>query len=675
MDEFKFFMPLSKVEKQEDGSRMVTGYASTPAMDLDGEIVTLSAVKKALPSYMEWKNIRQMHQDIAVGVAKEAHVDEDGLYLRAKIVDPTCIKLIDEEVLKGFSIGGKKLRKVGNEIREISLIEISVVDRPANGQCRFEVEKMAKGATLEYVGEEIPEGEDTGWFRKTIDRLLTINEGALAKTVALPGLEEDPGMVEYETLSKKKFTQPERDAATTAGEAMPGGGFPIKNPKDVQNAVQAFGRAKDPEATKKHIIRRAKSVGATDLLPKDWEGSTLAEKEAMADFFKSVPEGDFAWPHFAGLAKSAPNVLGPHPEVVDRLAKGLGTLGDLAYAFSSIRQCQRRLIAEGAIEKDGDDVSLAARLGQVASELASVISEKAQHEASEAVYLTDADDLTSYTLVFEGPNAMTLNANKDDLAKRAAGAVRGHMDKVAGHLAKAMSAHADAMKCLGKAGSLLAGDVSKAASTAGAMDELKNAAVGFMKAADEMQLSKAAAVSAVSSADVAAGGPAGAGAATGVVSAIAQSTMTEGDVKWYDACSDYFAAAGAKDLRVVPGMVTQAQAEAMAKAAVAEAKVELLTGQNKDLQAILSKTPGGDRKGRVFPVLDKGVMTGHESGEKDKNSILLDGVNLDNIQSPDDRRKAASTMVANMIGNPKVFAKSLFDPSFRGGAGMKRTSS
>lgn len=73
---------------------------------------------------------------------------------------------------------------------------------------------------------------------------------------------------------KRDFSDAEREKGAKEGWAMPDGSYPIKSRKDVENAVQAFGRAKDPEKVKAHIIARAKDLGCTDCLPADWEGST-----------------------------------------------------------------------------------------------------------------------------------------------------------------------------------------------------------------------------------------------------------------------------------------------------------------------------------------------------------------------------------------------------------------
>ena len=74
-----------------------------------------------------------------------------------------------------------------------------------------------------------------------------------------------------DTVEKRKFSDKERAAAADSGEAMPDGSYPIKNASDLQNAVQAYGRAKDKKATKKHIKRRAKALGRQDLLPDKWK--------------------------------------------------------------------------------------------------------------------------------------------------------------------------------------------------------------------------------------------------------------------------------------------------------------------------------------------------------------------------------------------------------------------
>lgn len=64
--------------------------------------------------------------------------------------------------------------------------------------------------------------------------------------------------------------------------AMRDGSYPIRNKADLKKAIQAFGRAKNKSAAKKHIISEAKKLGATSLLPDHWEFSTEVDLASMA---------------------------------------------------------------------------------------------------------------------------------------------------------------------------------------------------------------------------------------------------------------------------------------------------------------------------------------------------------------------------------------------------------
>jgi hypothetical protein len=130
--------------KRNDDKHIVEGWASSEALDSQGEIVKLTAIEKALPDYMKFANIRQMHQWSAVGKAIHAQVDnvKKGLYLVAKVVDKEAWEKVKEGVYNGFSIGGRVMKRIDNVIEDLALTEISLVDRPANPEAVFEVVKM-----------------------------------------------------------------------------------------------------------------------------------------------------------------------------------------------------------------------------------------------------------------------------------------------------------------------------------------------------------------------------------------------------------------------------------------------------------------------------------------------------------------------------------------------------
>jgi HK97 family phage prohead protease len=139
----RFYWPIAKIDTEQ---RMVWGYASTEAEDDQGETVTRGALSAALDDYMRFANIREMHRNSAIGIAKEADIDDKGLYLGAKIVDDDAWRKVTEGVYKGFSIGGRITardpvdRKV---ITGLTLTEISVVDRPANPEAVFDCWKRS----------------------------------------------------------------------------------------------------------------------------------------------------------------------------------------------------------------------------------------------------------------------------------------------------------------------------------------------------------------------------------------------------------------------------------------------------------------------------------------------------------------------------------------------------
>ena len=64
---------------------------------------------------------------------------------------------------------------------------------------------------------------------------------------------------EYDTEARKKMAE--------KGFALADGSFPIANLEDLKNAIQAYGRAKDQAKAAKFIVKRAKALGAEDLVP------------------------------------------------------------------------------------------------------------------------------------------------------------------------------------------------------------------------------------------------------------------------------------------------------------------------------------------------------------------------------------------------------------------------
>ena len=143
----RLYGAIQKLEPQDDGTVRVHGIATSEAVDEQGEIVRADAIRAAIPDYMRFPALREMHQLSAAGTTLEAEVGEDGTTrIVAHVVDPVAVAKVRNHVYRGFSIGGRVTqREAGNPktITGLVLNEISLVDRPANPEAVFDCWKAA----------------------------------------------------------------------------------------------------------------------------------------------------------------------------------------------------------------------------------------------------------------------------------------------------------------------------------------------------------------------------------------------------------------------------------------------------------------------------------------------------------------------------------------------------
>jgi hypothetical protein len=243
MDFTNAYAPLIKADKHADGTMTVYGKATDDSIDSDSQICDAAWLDMAMPEWFKsGGNIREQHSNIAAGVAKEYESKSDGHYITALVVDPVSVKKVETGVLKGFSIGIRAPRVVrdnkaaNGRIIDGQIVEVSLVDRPANPNAKLIMAKSVEGESSLVQVEELHEYK-----------------------APLPS-----------EIAKREVSDEERQRLADRGAAMPDGSYPIANVSDLKNAIQAFGRAKNPAATKKHIIRRARALNAIDQLPEEW---------------------------------------------------------------------------------------------------------------------------------------------------------------------------------------------------------------------------------------------------------------------------------------------------------------------------------------------------------------------------------------------------------------------
>ena len=310
-------------KEADDGSMFVYGLATDPTLDLDQQICDPGWLKSAMPQWFKTgANVREQHSSIAAGVGIELNADGDKWMLKSEVVDPVTQTKVRKGVLKGYSIGIKQAQVMKSDeapngvIVGGNIVEVSLVDRPANPSARIEIAKSVNG---ELTMSEIAKADDilheavmtegpAAEGRTPEDRNLVCTDcegegkvhtntndwntcemcggtGLRPEDSPLDIIQEDPshpaanlrqdtgitdGKADEPEVEKREFTDAQREEMASAGQALPDGSYPIKTVKDLKNAIQAYGRAKDKGKVKDHIIARAKAMGKESMIPEAW---------------------------------------------------------------------------------------------------------------------------------------------------------------------------------------------------------------------------------------------------------------------------------------------------------------------------------------------------------------------------------------------------------------------
>lgn len=105
----------------------------------------------------------------------------------------------------------------------------------------------------------------------------------MLKSLDEPAFSDD-GLVKYvSAAARRKYAE--------SGVAMPTGAFPIPDEGHLRSAIGRLAEYQGDKAkAKAHIIKRARALHLTHLLPKDWNVSKDAQKDTAPD--KSVPRSE-----------------------------------------------------------------------------------------------------------------------------------------------------------------------------------------------------------------------------------------------------------------------------------------------------------------------------------------------------------------------------------------------
>jgi HK97 family phage major capsid protein/HK97 family phage prohead protease len=188
--------------KQQGDVWLIEGYASTNDPDDYNEIVDPESFRRFLPRFLEWPLMLLNHRwfEIPVGHIAVADIRADGLWVEGVVSKAASgvWQLIQEKNLRAFSIGFQGLRLEEPDAdspnepaiwREIELMEVSIVNRPANRNALFAIAD-SKGINLNQFTKSttIPtttkrEGAGMPITEEALNQKVTEEVGAGIKTL------------------------------------------------------------------------------------------------------------------------------------------------------------------------------------------------------------------------------------------------------------------------------------------------------------------------------------------------------------------------------------------------------------------------------------------------------------------------------------------------------------
>lgn len=225
---YAYAADITKSERDAEGNLIVTGVATSPDLDLDGDKCDPTWLRSAMPKWFEWANIREMHQPVVAGVGLSMTEGEgDTWSVRSKCVDDSVAKKLESGAYKGYSIGikGGRRRVIDgqNWIVDGEIVEISYVDRPCNPEAKLAIAKMVGSdmRPLDVEGELADaadvqkEAKPDGTVEKPDEvepeqKSLTIGEAREKEGLPADPAADVPVVIPTEKAARPEFTERDR---------------------------------------------------------------------------------------------------------------------------------------------------------------------------------------------------------------------------------------------------------------------------------------------------------------------------------------------------------------------------------------------------------------------------------------------------------------------------------
>ena len=180
-----------------------------------------------------------------------------------------------------------------SEAYDADIPRVDLVGAAANGIPRFLIAKGEAGQGLfgpSYVRELIAKTDAASAADPREMVTMTGSPAAIAALIHNAPLRKAELATEpsYGDLVKAKYNADDLRRMAANGQAMKDESYPIADKEDLDRAIRAVGRGgADHDAIRRHIISRAKSLGASSEIPDNW-GADGSLKKAMSDMDTSA---------------------------------------------------------------------------------------------------------------------------------------------------------------------------------------------------------------------------------------------------------------------------------------------------------------------------------------------------------------------------------------------------
>ena len=267
-------------------SLFIEGYASTVDIDRSGDVVPKSVWEKGIQNYLKNPIILAQHDyDDPIGRMVDYRVDDKGLWVKARISSAAeeVYGLIKDQVLTAFSIGFKIHDAEYNSaaevfvIKELELVEISVVSVPCNQNTLFDLSKAFTSAS------------DYKQFKEQFAPKSESAKGLESEAAAKSTTTKEIPMNQEEI--QKMLADAAKSAAEEATKAMLAAQAAEKAKAEAEAKAQAEFEAKVKSAVAQHV--EVGQSGAEKLLAevtKRLEEQAEASKSAIAGLESALKE-------------------------------------------------------------------------------------------------------------------------------------------------------------------------------------------------------------------------------------------------------------------------------------------------------------------------------------------------------------------------------------------------